>query len=191
MKSEPLPRSQGWEEWACPRKLAQHRTRYSASTIPDLKVRKGGLPPQPCPKDYLNTLQAPPRSQGWEGWLAPAASPNIAFNTLQGPHMISRLGKGGLPPQPRPTAHSILRKRLPRSLGWEAWLAPATLPKSFLNTLQVPLSNLRPGDTYTVQKDSWATQRGQATLPNLEIGRVSSRVLGNLLGNSAGASHPF
>ena len=79
--------------------------------------------------------------------------------------MISRLGKGGLPPQPRPTAPSILRKRLPRSLGWEAWLAPATLPKSFLNTLQVPLS--KPGTE-----------------------EVPTQYRSDLLGNAAGASYP-
>jgi hypothetical protein len=36
---------------------------------------------------------------------------------------------------------------------------------------------------------SWATQRGQATLPNLEIGKGAARVLGAPLGNTAGASH--
>jgi hypothetical protein len=47
----PLPISR-LGRWACPRCVAQKIPRYSASTTPNLKVGKGGLPPATYSKVY-------------------------------------------------------------------------------------------------------------------------------------------
>ena len=55
------------------------------------------LAPVPCPTDHLIPGKALTQSQGWEGRLAPAASPHRTLNTLQGSHPISRLGRVACP----------------------------------------------------------------------------------------------
>ena len=84
----------------------------------------------------------------------------------------------------------MLWKHLPQSKGWEGRLAPAALPKKLL-VLWIVLSSLEAMQVASkVLVTSLATQRGQATFPDLEIERGACRVLRDLLGEAAGASHP-
>src|SRR5258705_10250150 len=59
--------------WACPRCVALDVTHHFASFIPDLMVRKVGLPPLRCPGCHSSPCKLHPRSHGQEGGLAPVA----------------------------------------------------------------------------------------------------------------------
>src|SRR5258708_4220054 len=82
----------------CPRDSPKRSLNTVQATLPDLKVGKGDLPPLPHPRDPSIVCKHPPRSQGWEGWLAPAALPKRALNTLQAPPRSQGQEGGPAPP---------------------------------------------------------------------------------------------
>src|SRR5258705_2350493 len=96
-RQPPIPISRSGRV-ACPRCLTQEVTQHTASTNPNLKVRKGGLPPLPHPRSHSTHGKHQSQSHGQEGWLAPAASPKKSLNTQQAPIPISRSGRVASPP---------------------------------------------------------------------------------------------
>jgi hypothetical protein len=72
-----------------------------------------------------------------------------------------------------PSETPTVCKYLPRSQGWEGWLAPAASPKSSLNTLKATLSNPATGELLTqYRSDSWASSGGKPPFPTLRSGEV-------------------
>ncbi len=107
--------SQGQEGWLAPAQWPKKITQFTASTPPDLKVRKVGLPPLSCPKDHsilcnhLTDLKV--RKVG----LPPLSCPREYISTLEALIPISRLG-------------SVLASEMSDLLGNSAGASPPSLP---------------------------------------------------------------